>query len=72
MDRERASHVGGVLEEATIALEKAEAIQAEEARVRLMESTRDELVVLASEVGDRAEDKEHDLLIELGEGIEYK
>ncbi len=51
---------GGVLEEATTALEKAEAREAEEVRVQLMETTQDELVILASEVGDRTEDKEQD------------
>jgi hypothetical protein len=52
-----------MLEEAGTALEKAEAREAEEVRVRLMETTQDELVVLASKVGDRTEDKEQDLLI---------
>jgi light-regulated signal transduction histidine kinase (bacteriophytochrome) len=63
---------GGVLEEAKVALEKVEAREAEEVRVRLIETTLDELVVLASKVVGRTKDKERDMLIELGEEIEYK
>ncbi len=46
----------GIIEESTAALEKAEARKSEEVRVRLMENTRDELIDLASKVGDRTED----------------
>jgi hypothetical protein len=54
------------------AVHKAEAREAEEARVRLMETNRDKLVDLADKVEGRgAEEAESNLLIELGEEIEY-
>jgi ABC-type iron transport system FetAB ATPase subunit len=58
---------GDIIREATAALEKAEAREVEEVMVRLMETTRDELIDLASKVEDQAEEAEPGLLIELGE-----
>ncbi len=46
---------GSIIEEATAALGKAETREAEEVRLRLMETTWDELIDLASKVGDQAE-----------------
>jgi hypothetical protein len=55
MGREGAGHVRGIIEEATAALEKVNTREAEEARARLMETTRDKLIDLTSQVGDQAE-----------------
>jgi hypothetical protein len=58
---------GDIIREATAALEKAEAREVEEVMVWLMETTREELIDLASKVEDQAEEAEPGLLIELGE-----
>ncbi len=61
-----------IMKEIVNAVDKAEAREAEEARVRLMETNRDKLVDLADKVeGRAAEEAESNLLIELGEEIEY-
>ncbi len=63
---------GSILEEATTALEKAEAREVEEVRVRLMETNRYELIELAGKVEGQAEEAELGLLIELCEEIECR
>jgi hypothetical protein len=52
-------------------IEKAEAREADKVRERMMESTQDKLVELASEVEVNAEEKYQELLIKLGEEMEY-
>jgi hypothetical protein len=52
-------------------IEKAEAREADEVRERMIESTPDKLVELASEVEVNAEEKDQELLIKLGEEMEY-
>jgi hypothetical protein len=63
---------GGIIQEATAALERAEAREAEEVGVWLMETTRDKLIDLASKVESQTEEAELGLLIKLGEEIEYR
>jgi ketopantoate reductase len=64
---------GDIMRKVADAVHRVEAREAEEARVRLMETNRDELINLADKVEGRAADEmEPSLLIELGEEIEYR
>ncbi len=63
---------GDIMKEAADALERAEAREAEEVRVRLMETNRDELIDMTGKVEGQADETEPGLLIELGEEIEYR
>jgi hypothetical protein len=63
---------GGIIQEATAALERAEAREAEEVGVWLKETTLNKLIDLASKVEGQTEEVELGLLIKLGEEIEYR
>jgi hypothetical protein len=62
---------GNILEEADAALKSAKVKEADEARVRIMEASRDKLVALVDTVHDETEEKDQDQLNDLGEEVEY-
>ncbi len=51
-------------------LKRAEDREADEARVRIMEASRDKLVALVYTVQDETEEKDQDQLIVLGEEVD--
>jgi hypothetical protein len=63
---------GSVLEEAAATIERAEAREAKEARVRLMETNQDELFEINGRIDSQAEEAEPELLIEFEEEIDYR